>query len=63
MKKKQTNLFKVKKYLLSWDIVWVQTVLCILIYLVSKALRQVEGTFHLFIGWQISFGLLPKHTR
>lgn len=33
--------------------------LIILIYLLSKALCQVEGTFHLLIGWQIWVGLLP----
>lgn len=34
--------------------------LIMLIYLVSKALCQVKGTFHLLIGWQIWVDLLPN---
>lgn len=37
------------------------SLLIMLIYLLGKALRQVEGTFHLLISWQICVGLLPEH--
>lgn len=32
-----------------------------LIYLLSKALRQVEGPFHLLVSRQLWFALLPTH--
>lgn len=35
--------------------------LIMLIYLLGKALRQVEGAFHLLISRQICAGLLPEH--
>lgn len=35
--------------------------LIMLNYLLSKALRQVEGPFHLLVSRQLWFGLLPTH--